>query len=139
MKKTTIIAYCLLLTMVSIVGIMAQKAKTHPAKEYSSLVLANINAITGSEAAPGEEGGDGGPITNPETGGNNGPITNEETGQNTFDYPTGKPRIFDCDVYLDKDFWGYPIRCKAKVVICEGGGQGCNEKDCPAHPSRLKK
>jgi len=124
--------------MISIVGIVAHQARTNPAKVYSSLVLSNINALTGSEATPGEEGGDDGSITNEETGDNDGPITNVETGGSKYEYPDGRPLSSKCNVYLDKDFLGIPIRCKVTVITCQGGGDGCNSKDCPKHPSISK-
>lgn len=47
-----------------------------------------------------------------------------------YDYPNGKPYVSTCGV---KDgSWGR--RCQATVISCQGGGEGCNKQDCPAHP-----
>ena len=44
-----------------------------------------------------------------------------------YEYPDGYPSI--CNVLIGKS-----KRCKVEVIICQGGGSGCNSKKCPVHP-----
>lgn len=49
--------------------------------------------------------------------------------QGKYDYPDGYPYTVTCNVSIgDKN-----KKCKATVVLCQGGGNGCNERLCPAH------
>lgn len=51
-----------------------------------------------------------------------------ESGGNSYDYPDGRAYSSICNVEISK--WR---RCKVEIVLCQGGGTGCNEKDCPVH------
>lgn len=39
-----------------------------------------------------------------------------------------------CNVAIRSSFLGTK-RCKVEVIVCQGGGSGCNSKKCPVHPS----
>ena len=51
-----------------------------------------------------------------------------------FDYPTGYPYYTTCQVVVST-FLGIPVRCGNTIVICQGGGVGCNSVQCPIHPN----
>lgn len=51
-----------------------------------------------------------------------------ETGQ--YEYPDGYPYTSTCNVRISK--WR---KCKVELIICQGGGSGCNSKNCPVHKS----
>lgn len=52
-----------------------------------------------------------------------------------FEYPTGHPYSTTCNVAIGKNFFGGTTKCKVEVIICQGGGAGCNSKKCPVHPA----
>lgn len=45
-----------------------------------------------------------------------------------YDYSDGYPYSTICNVAISKN-----KRCKVEIIICQGGGKGCNEKKCPVH------
>ena len=46
-----------------------------------------------------------------------------------YEYPDGYPFTVTCNVSIgDKN-----KKCKATVVLCQGGGNGCNGRPCPMH------
>ncbi len=45
-----------------------------------------------------------------------------------FEYPTGYPYYTKCGVAISKH-----RTCKVEVIVCQGGGSGCNSKKCPQH------
>lgn len=46
-----------------------------------------------------------------------------------YDYPDGYAIVTKCGVSLGSWY----DKCTATIVICAGGGAGCNEKQCPVH------
>lgn len=55
------------------------------------------------------------------------------TGGETFDYESGYPYYTTCNAVVGS-FLGIPVRCGNTIVICQGGGNGCNEHHCSIHP-----
>ena len=55
-------------------------------------------------------------------------LTNDEG----FEYENGSPIVTTCGVLIGENFWGKQY-CQATLVICQGGGKGCNERGCPIH------
>ena len=53
-------------------------------------------------------------------------LASGESGE--FEYPTGQPYQFQCGVKV-----GIGQFCKATVIVCQGGGSGCNSRKCPQH------
>ncbi len=53
---------------------------------------------------------------------------------NNFEYTNGYPYSTTCNVAIGSNFWGTQ-RCKVEVIVCQGGGSGCNPKKCPVHPA----
>lgn len=51
-------------------------------------------------------------------------------GAGEYEYPDGYPYSSTCKVAISK--WR---RCRNEVIICQGGGAGCNSKKCPIHPN----
>lgn len=58
-------------------------------------------------------------------------LANSEGGG--FQYPNGAAIITDCNVAIGTTIFGLHQRCKVTVVICQGGGTGCNSRICPVH------
>ena len=48
--------------------------------------------------------------------------------EGSYEYPDGYAYSSTCNVVISK--WR---RCKVEVITCQGGGNGCNSKDCPTH------
>ncbi|MBD5325262.1 MAG: hypothetical protein HDS04_01120 [Bacteroides sp.] len=80
----------------------------------NDIILANLEALLDSENTSG------------------GLIDGEKDGG--FEYPNGDAIAMDCNVLLEKGYFR-DILCKVKVIVCEGGGSGCNPKKCPKHPA----
>ena len=55
-----------------------------------------------------------------------------ESGGSEYEYPDGYPYPVTCNVKTGPRRWN---RCKVEIITCQGGGSGCNSKDCPSHPS----
>lgn len=51
-----------------------------------------------------------------------------------FEYPRGYPYITTCQVSVSS-FMGIPVRCGNTIIVCQGGGSGCNSLSCPMHPN----
>lgn len=47
-----------------------------------------------------------------------------------YEYPDGFPYSSTCNTSIGKH-----RRCKVEIIICQGGGSGCNSKGCPSHKS----
>ena len=45
-----------------------------------------------------------------------------------YEYPDGYPYYKKCGVAI-----GNHRTCKVEVIVCQGGGKGCNSKKCPQH------
>lgn len=59
-------------------------------------------------------------------------LAEEEGG--TFEFSNGYPYITKCNVVIGSNWLGNKY-CKVEVIICQGGGSGCNSKKCPSHPA----
>ena len=51
-------------------------------------------------------------------------------GEGAYEYPDGYPYSSRCNVQISKR-----RRCRVEVIICQGGGHGCNSKGCSTHQS----
>ena len=49
-------------------------------------------------------------------------------GESSYEYPDGYGYSTTCNVSISK--WK---RCKVEVITCQGGGNGCNPRNCPTH------
>lgn len=49
-----------------------------------------------------------------------------------YEFKDGYPYSTTCNVAIGTGFWGTK-RCKVEVIVCQGGGSGCNSKKCPVH------
>ena len=56
----------------------------------------------------------------------------DESAGSKYEYPDATPFPLTCNVQIGPRPWN---KCKVKVITCQGGGSGCNPKDCPSHPS----
>ena len=54
-------------------------------------------------------------------------LANNESGGN-YEYPDGQPMVSECGIRV-----GVFQYCKATVINCSGGGDGCNSRKCPQH------
>ena len=50
--------------------------------------------------------------------------------EGSYEYPDGYPYTSTCNVQISKR-----RKCKVELIICQGGGNGCNSKSCPTHKS----
>ena len=48
----------------------------------------------------------------------------------SFEYADGYPYTTTCGVRISKH-----KTCHTEIIVCQGGGNGCNSKDCPQHKS----
>lgn len=48
-----------------------------------------------------------------------------------YEYPDGYAYSSKCNVKLGT--WSH---CRVEIITCQGGGNGCNSKKCPVHPSK---
>ena len=55
-----------------------------------------------------------------------------ENDESLWEYPDGKPNTFTCGATTASHWWGNST-CAYNVIICTGGGAGCNERRCPEH------
>lgn len=51
-----------------------------------------------------------------------------------YEFKDGYLYSTTCNVAIGSSFLGTK-RCKVEVIVCQGGGSGCNSKKCPVHPS----
>jgi len=51
-----------------------------------------------------------------------------------YEFKDGYPYSTTCNVAIGKGIFGIK-RCKVEVIVCQGGGTGCNSKKCPVHPA----
>lgn len=51
-----------------------------------------------------------------------------------YEFKDGYPYSTTCNVAIGTGIFGTK-RCKVEVIVCQGGGTGCNSKKCPVHPS----
>lgn len=56
-------------------------------------------------------------------------LARAENGQ--YDFPDGYPYSSRCNVKLSSGW--FSGKCDVEILICQGGGNGCNSKSCPVH------
>lgn len=54
-------------------------------------------------------------------------LAGDESGNN-YEYPDGQSMVSECGIRV-----GVFQYCKATVINCKGGGDGCNSRRCPEH------
>ena len=57
-------------------------------------------------------------------------LAQNESGE--FEYPNSFPFVTVCNVAIGENIFGIQ-RCKATIIVCQGGGNGCNSRRCPVH------
>lgn len=103
MKKIFIPA---LLALATTSGIMGYHSQINNIESLSDLALINIEALAdGENVSPGF----------------------------SWEYSDGKPMLFDCNAKIGEYIFGIYKECGFQVVMCQGGGSGCNERRCPEH------
>lgn len=105
-KKMIYVVAALVLGAVTVFNVKTVLEANH----VYDLTMTSIDAL--SENSDGESGESGG----------------SQTGQ--YEYKDGAPYSSICNVSISKH-----KRCKVELIICQGGGSGCNSKKCPVHKS----
>lgn len=55
-------------------------------------------------------------------------LASGETGGSKCEFPDAYAQTFECGGKV-----GVFQYCKAMIIVCQGGGHGCNSRRCPVH------